>query len=109
MNKIKILRVFIVVLIIGTIFIVEIIEFHSMKLYYLSDLNSKIITIEGNISGGRSYDYITKKGIIITLMNSDTLYVGDSIVKEKNNWVFELYRKNENGNYKFIRTYNLDK
>lgn len=109
MNKKKIWRLCMILGLIGFISYFEISEYHAKKVYYLTDLKSKIIKIENNISGGRSYDYITKSGIIITLMNSDTLFIGDSIVKEKDNWVFELYRKNKTGNYKFIRTYNLDK
>lgn len=95
--------------IIGFISYFEIKEFHAKKVYYLTNLKSKIVKIESNISGGRSYDYITENKIIITLMNSDTLFVGDSVVKEKDNWEFKLYRKNKLGNYKFIRTYNLEK
>ena len=109
MTKIKIWRVCILLTIIGTILFVELKGFHERKVFYLSDIKSKVIKIENNISGGRSYDYITKSGIIITLMNSDTLLLGDSIVKEKNNWVFELYRKNTSENYKFIKAYNYDK
>ena len=108
MSKIKIWRVCILLAIIGPILITIIKGSHEKKVYYLADLKSKIIKIENNISGGRSYDYITKNGIIITLMNSDTLFVGDSVTKEKNNWEFKLFRKNKFGNYKFIRTYNLE-
>ena len=109
MNNKKVFRVFIFLGLIGVISFFEIKEFHNKRVYYNTDLNSKIIKIENNISGGRSYDYITKNGIIITLMNTDTLFVGDSILKEKKNWIFRLYRKNEFGKYKFIKTYNLDK
>jgi len=109
MTKKKIWTVFILIAIIGPILITQIKGSHERKVFYLADIKSKIIKIENNISGGRSYDYITKSGIIITLMNSDTLLLGDSIAKEKNNWVFELYRKNTSENYKFIKAYNYDK
>jgi len=94
---------------IGFISYFEIKEFHAKKVFYLTEIKCKIIKIENNISGGRSYDYITENGVIITLMNSDTLFIGDSIIKEKNNWIFKLYRKKTSENYKFIKSYNYEK
>lgn len=109
MNKKKIWRICMLLGLIGFISFFEVKKHYVRKNYYESSLKTKIIRLGSNISAGRSYDYITKSGVIITLMNSDTLFIGDSIVKEKNNWVFELYRKNKTGNYKFVSTYNLDK
>ena len=109
MNKKKVFRVSIILWVIGFISFFENKEFHIKKVYYNTDLNSKIINIENNISGGRSYDYITKTGKVITLMNNDTLFVANSVGKSKKNWIFKLYRKNEFGEYKFIWIYNLDK
>ena len=108
-NKKKIIRICMILGIIGLISYYEIKGFHAKNVYYQTNLESKIIRIENNISGGRSYDYITENRIIITLMNSDTLFIGDSVVKEKDNWEFKLYRKNKSGNYEYIRTYNLQK
>jgi len=107
--KKKLLRIFIIVGLIGFISFFEVEKYCVRKNYYESSLRSKIIRLGPNISAGRSYDYITDNRIIITLMNSDTLFVGDSVVKEKDNWEFKLFRKNKSGNYKFIRTFNLEK
>jgi len=75
--------------------------------FYKSGINSYIVEKKNNWSGGRSYDYITAKSIIITLMNSDTLKVGDSISKEINTGNFNVYRKNELGLYRFYKNYDI--
>ncbi|HET7734006.1 MAG TPA: hypothetical protein VFK73_09235 [Paludibacter sp.] len=103
----KIWRVFMVVSLVGFISFFEIKEFHAKRVFFQSELNTIIIRVEGNVSGGRSYDYITREDIVITLMNCDTLFVGDSVVKKKNDYLFKLYRKNKSGNYEYKRIYDL--
>lgn len=74
-----------------------------------ASLNNKIIKIEGNWSGGRSYDYITDSKVIITLLNDNKLYVGDSIVKKSKSWKFKVYRLDSlNNMYTFHKEYNLE-
>lgn len=103
----KIIRIILISGFIGFTLYSFINRHYYRKNFFESKFNSKIIRQEGNISAGRSYDFITDAGITITLMNSDTLYVGDSVVKEKNSWKFNLYRKNKTGRYQFTRTLNL--
>lgn len=100
-------RLFPVILIIGIIIFFEKMNNVDRKDFYKSDINSYIVKKKNNWSGGRSYDYITDKNIIITLMNSDTLKIGDSISKENNTGNFNVYRKNQLGNYKFYKNYNI--
>ena len=85
-------------------------QYFERKNLYESKLNSVIIEIKGNWSGGRSYDYLTKDKIIISLLNIDStnLKLKDSITKEKNNWKFSTFRLDETGlHYKFFRDYNV--
>ena len=75
--------------------------------FYKSNINSYIIKKKNNWSGGRSYDYITDKNIIITLLNNDTINIGDSISKEANTGDFEVYRINTKlRKYIFYKTLN---
>lgn len=68
-----------------------------------SKLNSKIVKVKNNWTLGRSYDYITSEGIFITLMNTDTLYINDSIVKERSSLKFKVFR-----NGKYISEFHLE-
>jgi hypothetical protein len=100
-------KLFPVFLIIGIIIFFERKGNIERKEFYTSDINSYIVKKKNNWSGGRSYDYITAKNIIITLMNSDTLKIGDSISKENNTGNFNVYRKNQLGKYKFYKNYKI--
>jgi|SRR5690606_38479526 len=99
-------KLFPVFLILGIIIYFEQKGNIERKEFYLSTINSYIIKKKNNWSGGRSYDYITKENVIITLMNSDTLKIGDSISKESNTTNFQIYRKNQLGKYEFYKNYN---
>jgi hypothetical protein len=64
------------------------------KIFFKNKLNTVVVDIENNWSGGRSYNYITKNHIVFALLNyeSTNLRIGDSIVKEKNSWEFDVFR-----------------
>jgi hypothetical protein len=64
------------------------------NLFYTSKINSKIIKVKGNWSGGRSYSYVTEENISITLSNDRKLLPGDSISKKASTEVFEAFRLN---------------
>jgi hypothetical protein len=91
-------------LILSVILFFELKGRQERKVLFNSTLNNKVIKVKNNWSGGRSYDYITDNGIVITLLNRDTLLVGDSISKVANTSRFDVYRKN-NGIFEFYKTY----
>ena len=78
------------------------------KVCFQNEIHSIIIEKKGNSSWGRSYDYITSENVTVTLMNSDTLQIGDSVVKSKNDWNLKLYRKDKKDKYQFVKEYNLN-
>jgi hypothetical protein len=67
---------------------------NKSQTFFKSDLTTSIVAIEGNWSGGRSFDYVTKDGITITLLSQPitNLRIGDSISKRSMDWTFEVYR-----------------
>jgi len=93
------------VIVIFTIFYFERKGYKEKKELYKTQLENKIIKIKNNWSGGRSYDYITDNDIVITILNSDTLRIGDSISKPANAKNLDVYRKSKNGQYEFFKHY----
>ncbi|MDR0872522.1 MAG: hypothetical protein LBN27_03505 [Prevotellaceae bacterium] len=100
----KIWKIYPLLLILSIILFFELKWCHEGKVLFNSSLNNKVIEVKHNWSGGRSYDYITDNGIVITLLNRDTLLVGDSISKEADTFKFDVYRK-KNEKYEFYKTY----
>ena len=72
------------------------------KKLYKTELHSKVIKVKSNWTGGRSVDYITANGTIITRPNTDTLFIGDSISKEANSGEISVYR-NTHSHYELLR------
>jgi|SRR5690606_13664999 len=97
-----------VVILIGFISFFEIKQFLERKKTIQNEINEIIIEINNNWTGGRSYDYVTKNNYIITLINTDTLLIGDSISKKINTPKFDVFRK-KNGKYIFYKTYIIGK
>jgi hypothetical protein len=106
-RKEKILGIFLVLIFLSFIVIDQTITYFKDKLFFESALNTTIVKIKNNWSGGRSYDYITKNNVIIILEYSDSLNlkIGDSVVKKSNTRIFYVYRKGEDSDYKFYRVY----
>lgn len=100
-------KLFPIVLVLSIILFFEIKGKQERKTFFNSSLNNKITAIKNNWTGGRSYDYVVDN-IIITLSNSDTLVIGDSIFKKANTNKFEVYRK-RNGNYEFHKHLDVSK
>lgn len=91
----------------GIIFFFQLQDYFDRERFFGSEINSTIIEIKGNWSGGRSYDYITKNKVVINLINSDStnLKLKDSIVKQKDSWKFIAFRLNDLGVYEFFKKY----
>lgn len=102
----KIYTILIMVLIVaGIISFFETKAFFERKKFTQNEVNEKIIEIKNNWTGGRSFDYITNN-YKVTLLNIDTLFIGDSISKEVNTTKFSVFRKEE-GNYFFLKFYDI--
>lgn len=97
-----------VVIIIGFICFFEVKGFLERKRIIGNEINETIVSINNNWTRGRSYDYITKSNYKITLINNDTLSIGDSISKKANNNKYDIFRKKE-GSYYFLRSYYVGK
>lgn len=103
----KIYKILIMVLIVGGIIsFFETKAFFERKKFIENEVNEKIVEIKNNWTGGRSYDYITKNNYKITLVNSDTLLIGDSISKKVNTTKLNVFRKKE-GKYEFYKDYDI--
>lgn len=100
-------KLFPLVLIAGTIFYFERKSFTEKNRLKDAALSNVVVKIKSNWSGGRSYDYITDNNYTITLLNNDTLQVGDSIVKKANTSNFKVYRKTK-GVYSFYKSFNIN-
>ena len=97
-----------VVLIIGIIFFFEKKSSLEREKFKESAINSYIVKKKSNWTGGRSYDYLTKNGIVITLLNKYSLVMGDSVSKQNDTFKFKIYRKDSLGNYKYYNSYDLE-
>lgn len=101
-------KLFPIFIIIGIVIFFEWKSSNERKVFYVSDINSHITKKKNNWSGGRSYDYLTGNNITITLMNKNSLEVGDSISKIANTNNFKVYRKNRFEKYEFYKDYDIN-
>ena len=103
----KILKLWPILIFLGVIIFFEVKGHLQRKKIYEHKINSSITKKENNWTGGHSYDYITKDGKLLTVVNSDTLKVGDSISKEKNTPNFKVFRKNKLNDFQYFKTINI--
>lgn len=101
----KLLPIFIII---GIVIFFEWKSSDERKVFYVSGINSHITKKNNNWSGGRSYDYLTGNNITITLLNKNSLEIGDSISKIANTNHFKVYRKNRFGKYEFYKDYDIN-
>ncbi|EHQ40948.1 hypothetical protein [Myroides odoratus] len=101
-------KLFPIVLIIGIIFLFERKSSLERERFKEDALNSSIVNKKSNWTGGRSYDYHTKNGRVITLLNKHALVIGDSVAKKSNTFKFTIYRKDSLGNYKYYANYDIE-
>lgn len=101
-------KLFPVILIMGIIFFFETKSSLEREKFKESVIHSVIVKKKGNWTGGRSYDYHTKNGIVLTHLNTYSLEIGDSISKQNDTFKFKLYRKDSVGNYKYYNSYDLE-
>ena len=106
---VKIFRLCPLILLLGVV-VFDIIRTHHKKMiFFKSELATIVVKKKNNLTGGRTYDYITKNKIVLTIPSQDSnnVEIGDSVVKNKNSWQFDLYKKNKKGEYNFYKRCHL--
>lgn len=80
----------------------------NRKNFYRQGFSS--VVIEKDLFQGRSFEFLLKNGLTIHfgLSSVNMIEVGDSIKKEPNTYIYEVYRRNENGEYRFWVTYHFE-
>lgn len=101
-------RLFPILIIVVIILFFEYKSSNEREAFHIADIKSHIVKKKSNWSGGRSYDYITENNITITMINTHSLIVGDSISKIANSDNFKVYRKNALGKYNFYKNYSIN-
>ena len=99
----KIWKLYPILIILSIILFFELKGWQERKVLFNSTLNNKVIKVKHNWTGGRSFNYVLDNSVVITLLSSEILLVGDSISKEANTSRFDVY-KEINGKYEFYRT-----
>eukprot|EP01012_Entosiphon_sulcatum_P059140 TRINITY_DN83448_c0_g1_i1.p1 TRINITY_DN83448_c0_g1~~TRINITY_DN83448_c0_g1_i1.p1 ORF type:complete len:129 (+),score=2.77 TRINITY_DN83448_c0_g1_i1:91-477(+) len=76
--------------------------------FYKEGFSSLVMTRE--LYQGRTNEYHLANGLEIFFWLSDTtsLAVGDSVVKNSQTFIFNVYRRNGEGQYVFLAKYNYD-
>lgn len=74
---------------------------------YTKPIFSKVV--KSNSYYGRSVEFHLEDGVKLYFMPpiNDKIMIGDSIRKDANTYIYDVYRKQSNGEYKFWTTYNL--
>jgi|SRR5690554_4353451 len=106
----------IVVLVVSVIIVVKYIIYINNILgknenrFYLSRIESIVIKKEVSWISGNSNAYYLKNDLKIFLaFNKDNqISVGDSIFKEPNTYIYDVYKKNEYGHYEHNGTYDFN-
>ncbi|HTO16582.1 MAG TPA: hypothetical protein VLZ83_12485 [Edaphocola sp.] len=77
------------------------------KEFYKDTISSYVIKF--NSFYGRSVEFHLEDGKRLYFMPpiNDKIIIGDSIRKDANTYVYDVYRKQPSGEYKFWTTYNL--
>ena len=110
MGKKNIWKFYPILIFIFIIVFFEIKQYRERTQFFETKLNAIIIDTRGNWTGGRSFNYVTREKVILTLVNNEitNFRIGDSIVKKDHSWDFKVYRIPANGlEYKFLNRYNF--
>lgn len=68
------------------------------------------VVVKSNSYYGRSEEFHLENGVKLYFMPpiGDKIMIGDSVRKETNTYIYDVYRKDMNGEYKFWATYNRE-
>ncbi|WP_212592631.1 hypothetical protein [Sphingobacterium humi] len=103
------LGLLVVILFFGTHIVLSIRGSKNKKSFYEQSFASLII--KSNIYQGRSVEFHLENGLKVYFLPpvGDKIMIGDSIRKDVNTYIYDVYRKDANGEYKFWATYNKDR
>lgn len=78
------------------------------KEFFRNEISS--VVVKSNSYYGRSEEFHLENGVKLYFMPpiGDKIMIGDSIRKESNTYIYEVYRGNANGEYKLWATYNRE-
>lgn len=80
----------------------------NRKSFYRQGFSS--VVVGKDVFQRRSIEFLLKNGLTIHfgLSSVNRIGVGDSVNKEPNTYIYDVYRKDGNGAYKFWATYNFE-
>jgi|TARA_B110000967_G_C18719918_1_gene477094 hypothetical protein len=99
----KLIKFYPIPLAIGLIFFCQTSLKETRAKCYESEIGSIVVARKNNCTLGAFYDYECKSGDILYVYGDDTLLIGDSILKMANSEYFDVYRKNNGGDFKYLR------
>jgi hypothetical protein len=99
-------------MVIGTVFYINLTKHLYSKRLLLTEINALIVKIEYHNRGGYKYYYDSTASFGCQYFNmsrdSSDLVVGDSISKSSNSLELKVYRKDLNRSFKYIATFEGD-
>ena len=109
-KKIVIVLLFSVIIVIGFIIYINNVFDKNRKKFYLTRIDSVIINKETEKLTGRANSFYLSDGLKIYLAfdKENQISVGDSIFKEPNTYIYDVYKKNEYGHYEHNGTYDFN-
>lgn len=80
----------------------------QQKEFYNTQFSSLIVS--SNSFYGRSVEFHLQNGFTLYFLPpiNDKLIIGDSVKKDKETYEYRIYRKSEDGLYKYFATYNSE-
>ncbi len=78
------------------------------ELFFKFPISNKIKEVRLDGFSGKGYNYsFTGSNVVLYLRKGYPLKVGDSVVKDSNSYIFDVYRKSiDSNNYQSLRTVN---
>lgn len=109
-KKIVIVLLFSVIIVVGYIIYINSIIGKNENRFYLSRIESIVIRKEVSWMSGNSNAYYLKNDLKIFLAfnKENQISVGDSIFKEPNTYIYNVYKKNHKGRYEHSGTYDFN-
>ncbi|HTO16376.1 MAG TPA: hypothetical protein VLZ83_11430 [Edaphocola sp.] len=81
----------------------------NKKEFYLNGFCSKVIKSNTEFQRGEVFYLENKLEIYFLLPVGNKMLAGDSVCKVTNTYFYDVYRKDENGEYKFWSTYDFER
>jgi hypothetical protein len=78
---------------------------NNLDHFVKNKINAKIVRVYNYENKSLQFYYDENYCITTTVTKGDTLIIGDSIVKEMNAVVFDVFRKNKLNKYEFFKKY----